>query len=77
MPAQKKRLEASDEVRMMARTRGSVERVSKAVIRDVAIVSVKEFLAWGRWREMMIIGVTVGEVEGWWERVMAGRAREA
>lgn len=43
MPAQKKRLEVSDDVRMMARTRGSVERVLKAVIRDVAIVSVKEF----------------------------------
>jgi hypothetical protein len=75
MPVQKTLFVGSDEVRMMVRTRGSVERRWKAAIRERPMASVKEFRAEGRSREMMTMGVGETEEAGWWDSLMSGRER--
>ena len=40
------------------------------------MIEVKALFLWAREMVIMIIGVTVGEVEGWWESVIWEKFRE-
>jgi hypothetical protein len=40
------------------------------------MIEVKALFLWAREMVIMMIGVTVGEVEGWWERVIWEKFRE-
>lgn len=53
---------------MMPLTRGSEESRERAEEISVAMRLVKALFWDDRWRVRIIIGVGVGEEEGWWER---------